>query len=206
MPRAALDLDLQSGDPTVVTTLHTATYVAAPNRDVARSGQRFETAHAVATAFITNLSGGAACYDVDLSLVAEHAVSSALTEAIADMRRLMAFADTAGWRVVGHSAEDAKTVKVVAQATNGTGDDVSSDAQQFTLHVDLTGEAVITAVDISNRLNTVSAPAWGMVASPDDVAAMRCTTGRTRVWRPGTAMACEDEDEDCPLVDPLAEF
>ena len=200
MPRAAAaEPNLQSDEPPVVTTLHTPGRNM-PGRQMDRPSQHsFESAHAVATAFITNLSGGAACYDVDLSMVAKHAVSSALTEAIADMRRLMAFADTAGWRVVGEGAEDAKTVKVVAQATNGTGDDVSSDSQEFTLHVDLTNEAVITAVDVADRLNTVRAPAWGMIASPDDVAAMASATGRTRVWRPGAAMA--GEDEECPLAD-----
>ena len=202
MPRAAAEPNLQSDEQTVVTTLKQI-IVTAPDREVAGSaGQLFDNAHAVATAFITNLSGGAACYDVDLSLVAKQAVSTALMEAITDMRRLMAFADTAGWRVVGGSAEDAKTVVVVAEATNGTGDDVSSDSQEFTLHVDLTGVtggAVITTIDISDRLNTARAPQWGMVASPDDVAAMTSATGRTRVWRPGMAMACEDEG--CPLAD-----
>ena len=128
-------------------------------------------------------------------MVSKDAISSTLTEAIGDMRRLMAFADTAGWRVVGDSADsDAKTVVVVAQATNGSGEDVSSDSQEFTLHVDLTAAAVITAVDIADRMNQSRQPAWGIVGAPGDIAPfMTSATGCKRVWRSGTAMACKDE-------------
>ena len=191
MPRAAAEPNLQFDEPSVITTLKMP--AAATERTVTKSGRKqYVNTHELATAFITNLSGGAACYDVDLSLVAEQAVSSDIKEAIADMRRLMAFADTAGWRIA--SAEDAKAV-VVAHATTGAGDNASTDSQEYTLHIDITGAPPISAVSVSERVNTATMPKWGIIATPDDVATMASR-------RPGTAMACEiDESEICPVAD-----
>ena len=196
MPRTAAEPGSQSDEPRVFTTLKTR---VAPDRGVtdSHSGQRrYESSHAVATAFITNLSGGAACHDVDVSLVVPQAVSSDIMEAIADMRRLMAFADTAGWRVA--SAEDAKAV-VVAHATIGTGDDASTDSRAITLHIDVMGERPISALAVSERVTTQSMPEWGMIAAPDDVATMASGTSRSQAWRPGTLMACEADV--CPVAD-----
>ena len=133
---------------------------------------RFQDVRQVAAAFITNLSGGAACYELDLGLVAKPAISPALTDAIANMRRLMAFADTAGWQVIDDSDKEASSVVIVARASNGTGENASTASQEFTLHVDLTETPPITRIDASQRVNKSSSPEWVMMPSHEDVAAM----------------------------------
>ena len=110
------------------------------------------------------------------------------------MRRLMAFADSAGWRVA--SAEGAKAV-IVAYATTGQCDDTSTDSREFTLHIDVT-EPPISTVTVSERVNTSTMPEWGMVASADDVATMAWATGGGRARRPGTTALGVDESDICP--------
>ena len=46
-----------------------------------------------------NLSGGAACYAVDLALVADDATTDDLYQVLNEMVSLMAVADTAGWHM-----------------------------------------------------------------------------------------------------------
>ena len=183
MPRAACTDDSSSVQSATaeLTTLKSPP-VSAPDHVI--PGQhafvaQWENVHAVATAFLTNVSGGAACYDVDLGLVAEQAVTPELTQAIADMRRLMAFADVAGWTIMGGNPGDATghVAVVVARATTGSGDDASTDSQEFTLQIDISSAAPITRVDVSERVNATRRPEFEIVATQDDVASMHAGTG-----------------------------
>lgn len=149
-PRAAM---LAEGDDfsasadsenTVVTTLH----APQAQRDILPSASNMDTTSAVATAFLTNLSGGAACYDVDLRLVAEAALTDEVTEAFATIRRQMAFADAADWSVASVTETSAT---VVAFATDGSGAISSTERQEFTLHIDLAASRPITKVDVHGR-------------------------------------------------------
>ena len=109
----------------------------------------------MASAFLTNLSGGARCYEVDLGLVAKDAVTAELETAIKDIQRLMAFADTAGWKMGDSAVSDANpsSTSVVAFATNGSGDDYSTDKQEFSLSIDVTAARPITKVVVHDRVN-----------------------------------------------------
>ena len=114
-----------------------------------------ESAGSVAAAFLTNLSGGAACYDVDVGLIQADALTDELNEALGSMRRLMSFADgfPTGWTMTEtHEAVAPNVVVVVATATSGRGDDISTEKQEFALHVDLTSASKpITKVTFEAR-------------------------------------------------------
>ena len=147
MPRAAAPAgenrpdNHDASDAAVFTTLRPA--VAPGAARIAASPHSWKDASAVAHAFITNLSGGAACYDVDLGLCVDDAITEELTETMGAMRRLMALADSASWRVA--DAAESSAV-VAARATTGSGDDSSTDTQQFTLHVDVAAARPITSI------------------------------------------------------------
>ena len=92
-----------SQEPTVLTTLRSST---APEDGAGVQQQQLGTAagcldsvSAVTQAFLSNLSGGAACFDVDLQMIADDALTEQLLEAFDSVRSEMAFADVAAWRV-----------------------------------------------------------------------------------------------------------
>ena len=152
MPRAA-NLQDEENIPdggqisSELTALHpsVASATAAATREDTHHSSAMGSAGAVATAFLTNVSGGAACYDVDVGLIAINAATDELSQVLGSMRRLMAFADghPTGWAVAEsqHDAAAPNVVVVVAMATTGRGDDTSMEKQEFTLHVDLTSSS-----------------------------------------------------------------
>ena len=142
------------GQPVVFTTLHSAVAPAASGRDAQSSvaPQAWMDARGVAMAFITNLSGGAACYDVDLGLIAADALNEDLTQAFSEMRRLMTFADAAAWSVTDVATS---TAAVLATATTGIGDESSAEMQIFTLHINAAAsKCPIVRVVAHERINT----------------------------------------------------
>ena len=64
------------------------------------------------------------------------------------MRREMAFADVASWRLKAAAAD---TAVVGALATTGSGVNSHTLSQEFTLHVELARARPITRVDASER-------------------------------------------------------
>ena len=161
MPRAAALMPMADDESTSFTTLNT--HVASAASSLEQSHQEAEmapsmqygSASEVASAFLTNLSGGARCYEVDLGLVAKDAVTAELETAIKDIQRLMAFADTAGWKMGDSAVSDANpsSTSVVAFATNGSCDDYSTDKQEFSLSIDVTAARPITKVVVHDRVN-----------------------------------------------------
>ena len=134
------------GQHTVVTTLHTPQEEQRDASLPSHAPHDMDTVGAVATAFLTNLSGGAACYDVDMRLVSP--LTAEVADAFAAIRRVMAFADSADWRVASVSESSAV---VVAFATDGSGASSSTERQEFTLHVDLAASCPITKIDVHGR-------------------------------------------------------
>ena len=93
----------------------------------------------VAEAFLTNCAGGAACFDVDFSMVAEG--SEELTAAFVAMKRSMALADKASWAV---ASTDSGTATVVASLTSMS----NIDQQEYVLSIDVTSLRPITAIAV----------------------------------------------------------
>ena len=93
----------------------------------------------VAEAFLTNESGGAACFSLDLGMVSVQAMKVELAEALGSLQRKMASVDSASWEL--RSKDDAaSTVTIVALATC-YGDEIDgfTDTQELTLHIDILG-------------------------------------------------------------------
>ena len=145
MPRAAAPLEFEegnlpdninsaNGEQVEVRTILRSAVTSASAEGPAAPARSWTDVSSVATAFLTNLSGGAACYDVDMGLVANDAINEELTQAIGNMRRLMAVADAASWRIADVAES---SVVVVATATTSSGDDSSTHRQPFTLHIDV---------------------------------------------------------------------
>jgi hypothetical protein len=163
MPRAAAE-GLGDGTPETVdlpavTTLNASVACAAAAAAGERAGStvQYATVDAVVHAFLTNESGGAACYAVDMALVAKDASTAELLQAFGDMRRLMAFADTAGWRVAEKSKQGASAQSIiVAHATTGSGDETSTETQEFALTIDVTAPSPITRIDVGDRVNSMT--------------------------------------------------
>ena len=107
-----------------------------------------DSARGVAEAFLSNCSGGADCFAVDLQLIAEEVLTERLSDAFASVRHEMVSADAASWRI--KNAAEATAV-IVAAATTGSGADSSTTSQEFTLHVDLLNAHPIAGVDVSER-------------------------------------------------------
>ena len=166
MPRAAADLssappiedDEADHQASRITTLlpSVASATAAECEPHAASAVRYESEAAVVQAFLTNESGGAACYAVDVALVAMDALTPQLTEAFGDMRRLMAFADTAGWRVAEQRKPIPSAAVLVAHATTGSGDETSTETQEFTLTINLSAPRPIIGISVGERVNSSS--------------------------------------------------
>ena len=95
----------------------------------------------VAEAFLTNCAGGAACFDVDFSMVAEGSVTEELTAAFVAMKRSMALADKASWAV---ASTDSGTATVVASLTSIS----NIDQQEYVLSIDVTSLRPITAIAV----------------------------------------------------------
>ena len=95
----------------------------------------------VAEAFLTNCAGGAACFDVDFSMVAEGSVTEELTAAFVAMKRSMALADKASWAV---ASTDSGTATVVASLTSIS----NVDEQEYVLSIDVTSLRPITAIAV----------------------------------------------------------
>ena len=169
MPRAAADFssappndddEMNHGVSHTTTLLPSVARAAAKSEHglepaAASAAVRYDSQAAVVQAFLTNESGGAACYAVDLALVAEDALTPALTEAFGDMRRLMAFADTAGWQAAEQQASSSAAV-LAAHATTGSGDETSTETQEFTLTIDLSAPRPITGISVGDRVNSSS--------------------------------------------------
>lgn len=167
MPRAAAPLlsdhDAADGgdddDEQPCTVLRSAPPSAAAGASESSSdtGRAFgddASPRSVAVAFLTNVSGGAACYAVDIELVVDTARTDELRQALSEMQSLMALADTAGWHV---DAVGDTTAVIVAQATTGNGYDqqMSTERQAFTLHVDArAGPRPITQVLAHERIKS----------------------------------------------------
>ena len=184
MPRAAVpyaagenlpdnNIAANGQQPEVFTTLRSTIDSDALTRE--RPRDIWMDPSCVAGAFITNLSGGAACYDVDLGLVANGAMDEDATEALNSMRRLMQFADSASWMLADRSASLAV---IVATATTGTGDDSTTDTQQFTLHIDIAAERPITSILPHPRKSSNANFVLGQRWEPCD--ALQCTSCRAR--------------------------
>ena len=166
MPRAAAPLLPNeeenslpaNGDaqPEVFTTLRPSVAAAgAPETSTAATHHGMMDATDVVTAFLTNLSGGAACYDVDFGLVAVDAVNEELAEQFKSMRRLMAFSDAASWSVASNDAISwsESTIDIVATARTGEGDELSTNTQHFTLHIDVKAMRPIVEIVAGQRFN-----------------------------------------------------
>ena len=168
MPRAAAPLlsdhaELSvSDDPTsaaalqqdVVTTLLCSATPSSATTCASEGTAALSSVRAVALAFLGNLSGGAACYDVDTGLIALDALTDELVREFGGMRRLMAFADTAEWTVTNVTDTTAVIVATATAGAIGT-DEGSTDTQAFTLHVDLgASPRPITRVVVHSRYNT----------------------------------------------------
>jgi hypothetical protein len=143
---APIDNSMSAHDP-VLTTLRSANS-AQPHAATAAGSGSMDSVSAVATAFLTNLSGGAACYDVDLRMVAEEMLTEQLLDMFASVQREMTFADAANWRL---KTSTESTATVVAMATTGSGVDSCTQLQEFTLHIDLTAARPIISVDVHER-------------------------------------------------------
>ena len=148
----AVDLHAQLS-PTV---LRPAVAAAAPPRDSpgaaepacwADGGER-----AIAEAFLTNRAGGAACYDVDVSMVAEGALTEHVSMALEAIKRSMTFADAAAWRVA-RADGDANVASVVASLTSSS----RTDEQVYVLRIDLAAPRPIVGIEV-HELTSVKHP------------------------------------------------
>ena len=166
MPRAAFSshenvpfaTDSETAAAEVCTARRTAAASASADERAAAGNSPvrhgWADARAVAAAFLTNLSGGAACFDVDLSLIAHDTLTESLADEFNDVRKLMLLANSASWEL--EHAEQSTAV-VVATATM-IGKDSFTDTMRFTLHIDLAAAATtarpITHVVIHERSHT----------------------------------------------------
>ena len=118
------------------------------------SAPRRSSASAVATAFLTNLSGGADCFAVDMGLVASHAIDEELTQAFSDARRQMAFADSAAWSI----ADVAETSVVIVATATHAGDD--GQVRRFTLHIDVDAATPIASIEAHALIDVPRRETW----------------------------------------------
>jgi len=164
MPRAAAIFTCDENTPVndastvpaeqVYTTLRSTSASASAGErraEIPPVRQGWTDASDVATSFITNISGGAACFDVDLALIANDALTKEVSDAFNEARALMLLANDASWSV-DNAAES--TAVVVATATM-RGKDSYTETQRFTLHLDLAAaERPISSVVAHERVHT----------------------------------------------------
>ena len=134
--------DDEERQPTELVVLLNAT-APSPRATAAEPEAEWRGEFAVATAFLTNSAGGAACYDLNLSLVAEVALTEGVVEALALMKRSMTFADAASWAVAGTDSVG-HTATVVASLTF----DGKAQLQEVVLGIDASAARPIIAVTV----------------------------------------------------------
>ena len=156
----------QQGDvqPESLTQLRVQSQATTSMAATDESRRRYAGVLAVANAFLNNVAGGAACYDVDMSMVAASATTEELRAALQQLRRLMADADSAGWRVADANETEGRAL-VVASAVRSRGPDERAQSQEFVLSIDITAACPIAEIVIKPLTDMGSARPFAFLSN-----------------------------------------